>query len=170
VPFYNAFSTVRLAGVIIQRHMANQRSTKSTRATNDDALGWIGIALVLVAAIVLDKGAPSHKWHAAIMWTFVAFFGVLIFGRNKRGSWRFWIFCVACFVLHVFGMWVIFAHLLPRLVLGTLYVVPLAFIESIFLVGMFSKLEHKLAPAGTAFAVIGETSPLHSPSERTDVN
>ena len=39
---------------------------------SDDAVGWIGIALGLIAAIILDKGSPPHKWHAAIMWTFLA--------------------------------------------------------------------------------------------------
>ena len=111
-------------------------------------MGWIGIALVLVAAIVLDRGDGPHKWHAAIMWTFCALFGVLIFGRKWRRSWLFWIFWLICLALHAFAMWLIFGHLLPRLVLGTLYVVPLAFVESIFLVVMFSKLEHKLAPVG----------------------
>jgi hypothetical protein len=126
--------------------MTNQRSTKSTRSGRDDALGWIGIALALTAAIVLDRRSAPHKWHAAIMWTFCALFGVLIFGRKWRGLWLFWIFWVTCLALHAFAMWLIFGQLLPRLVLGTLYVVPLAFVESILLVGMFSKLEHKLAP------------------------
>jgi hypothetical protein len=135
-----------LTSVIIQRHMTNQRSTKSTRTGSDDAFGWVGLALSLIAVIILDKGSAPHKWHAAIMWTFCALFGVLIFGRKWRGSWLFWIFWVTCLALHAFAMWLIFGHFLPRLVLGTFYVVPLAFVESIFLVGMFSKLEPKLAP------------------------
>lgn len=116
------------------------------RVASDDILGWVGIALVLVAAMVLDKGSAAHKWHAAIMWTFCALFGLLIFGRRKRSSWLFWIFWAACLVLHVFAMWLIFAQLLPRLILGTLYVVPLAFVEAIFLIGIFSKLERILGP------------------------
>jgi ABC-type Co2+ transport system permease subunit len=120
------------------------------RVASDDVLGWIGIALVLVAAIVLDKGSAPHKWHAAIMWTFCALFGLVIFGRKKRNSWLFWIFWAACLVLHAFAMWLIFGQLLPRLILGTLYVVPLAFVEAIFLIGIFSKLERMLAPGHSA--------------------
>jgi hypothetical protein len=122
------------------------RILRKRQAASDDALGWIGIGLVLVAAIVLDKGSAPHKWHAAIMWTFVAFFGILIFGRKNRGSWLFWLFWAACLGLHMFAMWVIFGQLLPRLILGTLYVIPIAFIEAIFLVVMFAKLERNLTP------------------------
>jgi len=108
-------------------------------------MGWVGIALGLIAAIILDKGSAPHKWHAAIMWTFVAFFSVLIWGRQKRNSWLFWVFWAACLVFHVIAMWVIFGQLLPRLILGTLYVVPLAFLESLFLFLGFLRLERKVA-------------------------
>ena len=123
------------------------RMTKKNHALSDDALGWVGMALVLVAAIILDKGSPPHKWHAAIIWTFVALFGVLVFGRQKRGSWQFWIFWATCLIFHVFAMWAVFALLFPRLILGTLYVVPLAFVESVFLVGLFFRLERSLEQA-----------------------
>jgi hypothetical protein len=105
--------------------------------------GSLGLGLVLIAAIILDKGSSPHKWHAAIMWTFCALLGLLIFGREKRTSWLFWIFWVSCLVLHVFAMWLIFGQLLPRLILGTFYVVPLAFVESLFLLVVFLKLEHR---------------------------
>jgi hypothetical protein len=91
------------------------------------------------------QGGAPHKWHATIMWTGVAFYGVLIFGRRKWGSWLFWIFWAACLALHGIAMWLIFGQLLPRLVLGTLYVVPLAFVTAIFLIGVFSRLERRLA-------------------------
>jgi hypothetical protein len=117
-------------------------------APGDDILGWIGIGLALVAAIILDKGSAPHKWHAAIMWTFGSLFSLLLFGRKKRGSWLFWIFWVGSLVLHGFAMWLIFARLLPHLILGTLYVIPIALAEAIFLLGIFTKLEHKLLRGG----------------------
>jgi hypothetical protein len=115
------------------------------RIASDDVLGWIGVAAALVAAIALDKGNAPHKWHAAITWTVVAFLGVLKFGQKKWRSWLFWILWALWLVLHVFAMWLIFGRLLPRLILGTLYVVPLAFVEAIFLTGIFSRLERMLA-------------------------
>lgn len=121
-------------------------ASKKHSLLSDDTLGWMGLALVLIAAIILDKGSQPHKWHAAIMWTFVALIGLLVFGRNKRSSWLFWVFWATCLALHVFAMWMIFGQLLPRLILGTLYVVPLAFIESLVLLAVFSKLERTVAP------------------------
>ena len=122
-----------------------QRVLKRRTVASDDALGWIAVAVALIAAIVLDKGSAPHKRHAAIMWTVVAFLGVLKFGHKKWKSWLFWIFCAACLGLHVAAMWLIFAQFLPRLILGTLYVVPIALIEAILLVGMFAKLERRVA-------------------------
>ena len=121
------------------------RASKKAFFLSDDAIGWVGIALGLIAAIILDKCAPPHKWHAAIMWTFLALFGVLVWGRQKRNLWLFWLFWAASLVLHVIAMWVIFGQLLPRLILGTLYVVPLAFVESLFLFVAFIRLERKVA-------------------------
>jgi hypothetical protein len=126
--------------------------------TGDDILGWIGIAVALVAAIVLDKGSAPHKWHAAIMWTFVTLLWLLRFGRKKWRSWLFWIFWVVCLALHGVAMWLIFGELLPRLVLGTLYVVPLAFVEALFLIGVFSRLERTLAPGHSRHASDGVRS------------
>ena len=113
-------------------------------SVSDNAIVWSAAAVGLIAAIVLDKGSAPHKWHGAIMWTGVAFYGVLIFGRKKWGSWLFWILWAFFLVLHGFAMWVIFAQLLPRLILGTLYVVPLAFVESVLLLVIILKIERML--------------------------
>lgn len=128
--------------------MERPKASKKRTSLSDDAIGWIGFALVLIATIILDRNGPPHKWHAAISWTFVALFGVLVFGRSKRRSWLFWAFWAICFVLHVAAMWVIFGQILPRLILGTLYVFPLAFVESLFLFVVFLKLERRLAQRG----------------------
>lgn len=115
-------------------------------SVSDNAIVWSAAMVGLIAAIILDKDGAPHKWHAAIMWTGVALYGVLIFGRKRWGSWLFWVFLAVCSVLHGFAMWLIFGQLLPRLILGTLYVVPIAFVESIFLIGMFSRLERRVVP------------------------
>lgn len=120
------------------------RKLKKRITFSDNILAWIGVPIVLIAAIILDKSSAPHKWHAAIMWTACAFYGVLIFGRKQRNSYQFWTFWGICLGLHILAMWVIFAKLLPRLILGTLYVVPIAFVEAIFLFGIILKMERIL--------------------------
>lgn len=128
------------------RDLIRKPSTSEKQSSiSDNALGWIGIAFALIAAVILDKENSPHKWHAAIMWTFVAFFGVLIFGRKKRGSRLFWVLWTACLVLHTFAMWLLFGQLMPRLILGTLYIVPVAFIESLLLLLAILRMERRLA-------------------------
>src|SRR5665213_2359239 len=112
--------------------------------TSDNAIIWVGGAVALLAAIILDKGTAPHKWHAAIVWTTGAFGTALVFGRQKWNSWLFWAFWTVCLALHGFAMWLIFKQLLPRLVLGTLYVSPLAVVEGIFLFLAFLSLDNKL--------------------------
>ena len=121
---------------------------KKGMSWTDRAFVWSAAAVALLAAIILDKGTAPHKWHAAIMWTGVAFYGVVIFSRPKWRTWQFWVFWAACLVVHVFAMWVIFGQLLPNLVLGTLYVIPLAFLEAIFLLGISLKLERNHRKTG----------------------
>lgn len=125
--------------------------TKKT-GLSDDALGWILTALALVAAIILDKHSePHNRWHAAIVWTTTAFFGLIVWDRlitwrrKKRNLFAFWFFWSACLVLHVYAMWSIFGWLLPGLMIGTMFVGPIAIGESVLLIALFFWLEHKLA-------------------------
>jgi hypothetical protein len=121
------------------------RILRSHARLSDSAIGWIAAALALVAAIILDKGDAPHRWHAAIMWTLCAFGSVIILSRRKWGSRRFWVPFTVCLALHVVAMWVIFARIFASLtVLGTLYAIPLAFVEAIFLSGIISVMERKL--------------------------
>jgi len=111
---------------------------------SDNVLSWIAVVFALVAAIILDENGTTNKWHAAIIWTVVTFYTVLILGRRKWKSWRFWVLYAFFVVAHTFTMWVLFAMLLPRLLLGILYVFPPAFVESILIVGLISKVETKI--------------------------
>ena len=116
-------------------------------SVSDNMIVWSAAVVAIVAAVILDKGSAPHKWHAAIMWTGVTFYGVLIFGRQKWGSWLFWLYWAVCLCLHGFAMWLIFGKLFPRLILGTLYMIPPAFFEALFLFVVFSRLERTQRPA-----------------------
>ena len=90
---------------------------------------------------MLDTKEQPHKWHAAIMLTGCTFGGVLIIYRQKWMSWRFWLLWAACLAVHTFAMWLIFAKVLASFRgIGTLYMVPLAFIELIFLQIIIAKM------------------------------
>jgi hypothetical protein len=109
---------------------------------SDTLIGWMVAAIGLFAAFMLDTKEQPQKWHAAIMWTACAFGGVVIGHREKWQSWRFWLFWVICLSVHLFAMWLIFAKILKSIrILGTLYMVPLALIEVIFLRIVMTKAE-----------------------------
>jgi hypothetical protein len=46
-----------------------ERPTASKKRTSlsDNAFGWIGLALVLIAAIILDKGSPPHMTQVRVV-------------------------------------------------------------------------------------------------------
>ncbi|SRR5260370_3182515 len=118
------------------------RILKKRIALSDTAMGWIGAAIGLIAAFILDTKEQPQKWHAAIMWTVCAFGGLISFSRERWASWRFWLLGAVCLVVHVFMMWVIFAKILTFVrFLGTLYVVLPAFIESLLLWVIIMKVE-----------------------------
>jgi len=119
----------------------------------ENVLSWLTAGVALVAAIILDRNSAPHKWHAAIMWTVLAFFGVLLWGREKWRAVSFWIFWAVCLVLHIVAMWAIFGAVLPRLALGTIYVIPIAFIESVLLAALFFIIERKVRNHSDQFPV-----------------
>src|SRR5688572_12601748 len=117
---------------------------KGRRVPSDNALVWIGGAVALAAAIVLDDDTAPRKWHAAIIWTVIAFLCLLVLCRKKWTFVSFWLFGMFALVAHICVMWFIFGQLLPGLLIGTLFTVPLGFIESILLTVIFSGVERRL--------------------------
>lgn len=117
-----------------------RRRLKIGRGLSNDTIGWISLGVTLLAIVILDRGFPPYKWHAGIIWTVTAFYGAVIFGRSKWQLWSFWVSLSACMVVHIILMWAIFGQLLPGLRVGTLYVIPLGFAESILLLVVVARL------------------------------
>jgi FtsH-binding integral membrane protein len=121
---------------MLQWRPKKRPAPKKKTEFSDDALGWIFTGLALVAAILLDKNSePHNRWHAAIVWTVTAFLGLvvwfrLITRRKRRSLLAFWVFWLACLVVHVYAMRAIFGWLLPRLMIGTLFVGPIDRLKS----------------------------------------
>ena len=96
--------------------------------------------LGLAVAIVFGRYGMPQKWHAAIMWTIVAFGPPTVTRRKRWPSPSFWGRWTLYFAMHLLTMWVVFEYLLEKVrVLGTLYVVPFATIEGFVLLVLFSK-------------------------------
>ena len=113
---------------------------KKRTLVSDDTVLWIGTGLVLAAAIIFDKQGMPQRWHAAIMWTAVAFGPPTVVRRRMWKSWSFWLTWLVYLSLHLALMWLVFAFVLAKIrVLGTLYVVPIAGIEAFVLLVLFSK-------------------------------
>ena len=116
------------------------KKAKEQTVVSDDAAYWIGAALALAAAIVFGRYGMPQKWHAAIMWTVVAFGPPTVTRRKRWGSPLFWGLWTLFLALHLLIMWVVFYHLLAKVRdVGTLYVVPFAAIEAFVLLVLFSK-------------------------------
>src|SRR5581483_6860996 len=122
------------------------RTVRHSASLSDNALEWIGVILGLTAIMVFDKRGMPQKWHAAVMWTLCTFGPFLVISRRRWRFWNFWTAWAICLGFHVCAMCVIFARIFARIeVLGMLYVVPLGFLEFIFLLPIIPKVERKLA-------------------------
>jgi hypothetical protein len=116
------------------------KTNKKHAAISDNAIEWIVVGLGLAALIVFGQYGMPQKWHAAIMWTVVAFGPPTATPRKRWSSPSFWGLWTLYFVLHLLTMWVVFEYLLAKVrVLGTLYVVPFAAVEALVLLVLFSK-------------------------------
>lgn len=113
----------------------------------DNAVLWIAGILTLAVTIAIDKSSQPGQWHAAIVWTGCACLGVVLFGRSRWRSWRFWLLGTVFLTLHVFAMWLIFHKSFPASrVLGALFLIcPLALAEAVLALGLIVRLELGLA-------------------------
>lgn len=105
-----------------------------------NAVLWIGVGIALLAEIIFDSAGMPQKWHAAIMWTAVAFGPPTVVRRKRWMFASFWMSWTLYLGLHTVGMWILFAYVLAKVqVLGTLYVVPFAGIEAFVILILLSK-------------------------------
>jgi hypothetical protein len=67
---------------------------------SDNAVEWIVAGLALAASITFGQLGTPQKWHAAIMWTAVAFGPVTVTLRKRWKSWSFWLWWTIYLSLH----------------------------------------------------------------------
>jgi hypothetical protein len=118
------------------------RVLKKRRRVGDDVVGWVGILATTAALYVFHNPSEPHKWHPAIVWTCTAFSCIALFGRTRWRSWKFWLLWVFFLLVHILAMWWIFGRLLPAgHVWGTIYVIPIGFVEGILVLGLLVRIE-----------------------------
>lgn len=97
----------------------------------------IGLVALLVGEHYIRDPSNPLRWHAAVMWTVVAFASLFLWSTLFRRSWRFWVFSSAALATHIFAMWYLFGVLLPHALIGTLWVSGLGLIEGFALYILF---------------------------------
>lgn len=104
------------------------------------AINWAGGLLALAIALIFAKFHMQQKWDAAAMWTLVAFVPSTAFCRRYWNKWKFWAVWLIFLIIHICLIVAIFHWLLKTFtIIGTVYVVPFAFLECFLLVGLAAK-------------------------------
>lgn len=80
--------------------------------------------------MILDKHQTTARWHAAIAWTGIPFSSVVMICRDRWRSIHFWIGWSILLGAHIGLMWLLFFYLYPHAVIGMLYIMPFAFVET----------------------------------------
>lgn len=120
------------------------RKLKKT-LTSDNAIGWFMVGLGVIVAVKVDAIGAPQRWHAALVWTATTCYAVVIFGKQRWASWRFWLSFVIGIAAHLIVMWVLFAKILVHVeVIGTLFVIPIGLVEGILLLVIILKIERQL--------------------------
>jgi hypothetical protein len=115
-------------------------SIKKRSNAGENLILLIAAACAVSISALFDHWGLSQKWDAAIMWTGVTFAVLVLSNRKALKLLRFWSRWATFLLLHLVLMWIIFSLLLaPFKVIGTLYVVPMAFVEALAMNIYFGK-------------------------------
>jgi hypothetical protein len=124
---------------------------KTTRNTTKNAT-WtengIVIALAVCAvgvALFMDKAGMPHKWHTGIFGTLVPFGTVILLRRRSWPRLMFWISLWILLAAHLFLLCLLFGIVLREFnVVGLLWWCPIAFFETLVLLGWEQRVERRL--------------------------
>ena len=114
--------------------------------TSENVYAVVVALLGLAGALMADRFGLPQKWHAAIVGTLVAFGGCAWVYRSRWSIVEFWLALGTCFMIHLIGIWLVFAELLSEAkTFGILIWAPVAFVEGIFLLGLVPALQRKIS-------------------------
>ena len=94
----------------------------------------------------MDRRGMPQKWHAAIIGTIFPFIFVVF---SYPSTWlrrrSFWTAVGICLAIHLVGIWLLFQYVLARVQhFGTLFWLPVAFVEAVVLLIVVRKVENRL--------------------------
>jgi hypothetical protein len=113
--------------------------------TIENLATFVMVSAVLAIVILMDRRGVPQRWHAAVGGTGLTFTTAAVAYQRKWRYWPFWASLGMCFAVHVVVLWIVFERLLaPIKTMGILIWAPIAFAETIFLVGLVPYLERKL--------------------------
>lgn len=117
---------------------------KTESWTENAVLVALAVLAVLVA-VWMDKIGMSHKWHTAIFATLVPFGTVILLRRKSWPRLMFWISLWILLAAHLLLISLVFAIVLREFnVIGLLWWCPIAFIETLVLLGWEQRVEGRL--------------------------
>ena len=119
--------------------------TVKSKSWAENTILIIMCIITFVAVRILDNAGMPQKWHAAIIGVLVPFYAIVIV---RRTSWRratFWASLGACFAVNLLLIWIFFEFVLWNVTtMGWLWWGPVAFAQTIVLLGLQPALEKKL--------------------------
>ena len=107
------------------------------------------VLLAVGSAILMSHFGMSQKWHAAACWTLVSFAVVVSMYRRYWSSWRFWAALTVCLFIYLAVIWMVFEKVLAGVKkMGTMYVIPFEYLESLVLLIAVALLMRTLGHKG----------------------
>jgi hypothetical protein len=117
---------------------------KYTPSTSEKIGIFLGALVALSLAELTDRSGMPQKWHAAIIGTVCPFTVVILIYRPKWKLWKFWASLVACLVVHLVAIWILFQYIWFNVqTLGFVYWFPIALLEGLFLVAAVRWIEER---------------------------
>ncbi len=111
----------------------------------EHVLGVFLCVLSFVAAHEARRLGMPQKWDAAILGILLPFYAVVVIRRNSWSRHTFWTTLIACFAVNLLLIGIFFGFVLRDVEsFGWVWWVPVAFIETVFLLHFQPKLERKL--------------------------
>jgi hypothetical protein len=115
-----------------------------SRTAENIYVGILALAALAVVVITDHLGMPQ-KWHAVVVGTAIAFGGCAWVFRQRWSKQQFWLAVAICFVIHLFGIWIVFGELLKDVkTFGILLWAPFAFAEGVLLLALVPALQRKI--------------------------